>query len=480
MTSSHSVAPVLVWIRRDLRLQDHAALVAAAQTGQPVVPVFVSDPEVDSLGAAARWRFGKGIEAFAARLEGMGSGLVLRCGEAAQTLSELASETGASAVYWQHSYDPKNSEVEQEVNQVLNDQGVATRRFPGQLLFDPWSVVTKTGEPYKVFTPFWRAVRGRDVVLPLAAPDHLRRPEKWPNSDPLSSWGMGDRMNRGADVLARYTTAGELSALAQLDSFVDARLADYGRARDVLAEDGCSGLSSALTYGEISPATIWHRVSRAMHAGNPGAEGYLRQLVWRDFAWHLYYHDPKLPGREWKRDWTRFNWNSERTSEVAAWQEGRTGIPLVDAGMRELYATGHMHNRVRMVAASFLTKHLRADWRIGLSWFQECLVDWDPASNAMGWQWVAGCGPDAAPYFRVFNPETQAEKFDPDGSYRRRWIAEGQLSPEQTALDFFDAVPRQWALSPNRLYPPPVVDLAEGRQAALAAYEAWKATSASA
>jgi deoxyribodipyrimidine photo-lyase len=263
-----------------------------------------------------------------------------------------------------------------------------------------------------------------------------------------------------------------------LETFITTGLAEYSNARDILSVAGCSGLSAALTYGEISPATVWHRVWAAGEQGNRGAEAFLRQLGWRDFAWHLYWHHPDLGSQEWRPDWQSFDWGREVTPEVLAWQQGRTGIEVVDAGMRELYTTGYMHNRVRMIAASYLTKHLRADWRIGLRWFEDCLVDWDPASNAMGWQWVAGCGPEAAPYFRVFNPDTQADKFDRDHSYRRRWIAEGQAAPPQTALDFYEAIPRRWALAPDNMYPAPVVGLSEGRKAALVAYERWKSAKA--
>jgi deoxyribodipyrimidine photo-lyase len=282
-------------------------------------------------------------------------------------------------------------------------------------------------------------------------------------------------MHRGAAVLAAHMQAGEGAALDRLDRFLDGPIDGYRDRRDFPAANATSNMSEHLTWGEVSPATLWHAGLAAIERGAAGAEHFLKELVWRDFAWHLTHHTPELLDRSWRPEWADFPWSTdEGSAEVTAWKQARTGVPLVDAGLREMYVTGRMHNRVRMVVASYLTKNLLAHWRIGQVWFAECLTDWDPASNAMGWQWVAGSGPDAAPYFRVFNPVTQAEKFDAERAYLRRWLAEGQKDPSPESLAYFDAVPHSWGLDPNGSYPHPKDDLSSGRARALAAYDDFR------
>jgi deoxyribodipyrimidine photo-lyase len=277
-------------------------------------------------------------------------------------------------------------------------------------------------------------------------------------------------MRRGAAVVRPWQRVGAAAAEARLDGFLASRVAGYRARRDFLAEDACSGLSENLTYGEIGPRQIWHAGWRALQEGAAGAETFLKELVWREFAYHLVYHSPQIVDRNWREGWDGFSWRGDN-DEAERWRRGLTGEPVVDAAMRQMYVTGTMHNRARMIVASYLTKHLLTDWRVGQAWFAECLTDWDAASNAMGWQWVAGSGPDAAPYFRIFNPATQAEKFDPDGVYRRRWL--DPRSPE--ARSYFEAVPRAWNLTASAPYPDPVIPLAEGRARALAAYAQQKA-----
>jgi deoxyribodipyrimidine photo-lyase len=277
-------------------------------------------------------------------------------------------------------------------------------------------------------------------------------------------------MRRGAAVVEPHLLVGEASATARLAGFIAHRIAGYDRMRDVPAEAGTSGLSENLTYGEISIRSCWHAGVRAREEGREGAATWLRELVWREFAYHLLWHAPRLLTGNWREEWDRFPWRRDN-ADAEAWRRGRTGIPFVDAAMREMFVTGWMHNRARMIVASYLTKHLLTHWRVGHDWFADCLVDWDPANNALGWQWAAGSGPDAAPYFRVFNPETQRQRFDPDGTYLDRWIAEGRSRPAKTALSYFDAIPASWRMSPDDAYPEPVVGLKEGRERALAAYE---------
>ncbi len=466
-------SPVLMWFRRDLRLCDNAALDAAAQGGRPVIPVFIHDDGVETLGAAPKWRLGLSVADLGARLEQRGSRLVCRRGPALEVLQSLIAETGAGAVYWSRLYDPASKARDTAVKAALRDKGIDAQGFPGHVLFEPWTVKTGSGGFYKVYSPFWRAVKDRDVPEPRPAPGRLAAPESWPASDDPALWRMGAAMRRGADVVAAHVAVGEAAATDRLADFLDRKLARYAQERDFPARDATSRLSENLSCGEISPAVVWHAAQRAWHEGCAGAEPFLKELVWREFAWHLMYHTPHIATRNWRATWDSFPWSQDESRpEVIAWKRGRTGVELVDAAMREMFVTGTMHNRARMVVASYLTKHLMTHWKIGMRWFEDCLVDWDPASNAMGWQWVAGPGPDAAPYFRIFNADTQLARFDPDRAYVRAWIAEGQAHPPATASSYFRAVPESWGLSANTPYPArPVVDHKAGRERALAAYE---------
>lgn len=464
--------PILLWLRRDFRLSDHPALSAAVASGRPIVPVFILDSEVDALGAAPKWRLGLGLAKHKKALAICGSRLVLRTGAPLACLQSLIEETGATSVYWSRLYDPSSIARDQEVKETLKSQGIEARSFGGHLLFEPWSVETKTGGFYRVYSPMWRAVKDRDVAAPLAAPVRIAPPKNWPQSERIEDWSLDAAMARGAAIVRPYVRLGEAAAQDRLAEFTNGAISDYVAQRDIPSVDGTSGLSENLTLGEISPHQCWHAGMRAHLGGAPGAETFLKELVWREFAYHLIYHTPHIAQRNWKPDWDRFAWNEDAGHpHVQAWMQGRTGIPFVDAGMRELYVTGRMHNRARMIVASYLTKHLLSHWKIGLKWFEACLVDWDPASNAMGWQWSAGSGPDATPYFRVFNPVTQLDKFDPERHYTNRWIAEGQGAPSNTALSYFSAIPKSWALSPDMPYPAAIISPQEGRQRALSAYE---------
>ena len=465
--------PTLLWLRRDLRLSDHPAWAAALEDGGAVIPVFIHDASVEALGAAPKWRLGLGLKRFAETLEARGSRLVLRRGSALDVLRRLVDETGAGAVHWSRLYDPDAIERDTAIKAALKEDGIETFSHAGHLMFEPWSVKTKDGGYYKVYSPMWRSVKDRGVAAPLKTPDDLRPPADWPASDTLDSWQMEADMNRGAEVCLPYQTVGEEAAQDRLAWFIDGPIDDYKTARDLPGIDGTSGMSENLTLGEISPAQCWHAGQRALHEGAGGAEHWVKELVWREFAYHLIYHTPRIATRNWREEWDAFPWNEDGDSdEVTAWKQGRTGVPFVDAAMRQMYVTGKMHNRARMIVASYLTKHLMTHWRIGQAWFDEHLTDWDIASNAMGWQWAAGSGPDASPYFRIFNPETQLEKFDRAGKYTSAWIAEGAAEPSETALSYFDAIPRRWGLDPDDAYPnKPIVGLREGRERALEAYQ---------
>ncbi len=467
-----SEQPVIWWVRRDFRLADNPALVAAVRSGAPVLPVFIFDEVVETHGAAPKWRLGEAVTALARALAAEGSTLICRRGLALRVLRDLVAEVGASAVHWNRLYDPAARMRDETVKAGLKADGVLAESHAGHLVHEPWEVQTGSGGYYKVYSPFWKAVRGREVAAPLPTPKP-RAPAAWPQSDDPASWAMGAAMRRGADVLQAHVQVGERAARDRLGAFLENGIAAYKERRDLLAEDGTSGLSENLTYGEISARSCWHAGWQAMERGQAGAETFLKELIWRDFAYHLVFHTPYIVDQNWRRDWDAFPWNADGARpEVLAWKRGRTGMPIIDAAMREMYVTGRMHNRARMLVASYLTKHMMTHWKLGLDWFEDCLVDWDPASNAMGWQWAAGSGPDAAPYFRVFNPETQAEKFDAEGRYRRRWLAEITPKPTDTALSYFAAIPKSWSMAPDDPYPlRPVVEAADGRKRALAAYE---------
>ena len=475
MAAAKDISPALLWLRRDLRLADNPALHAAIERGGPVIPVWILDPVAEATGSAHRWRMEGSLRALAKDLEGLNARLILRRGEALEVLRALVEETGAKAVFWNRLYDGPARERDEGVKSALKSDGLEAQSFNGSLLHEPWTVETGQGGPYKVYTPYWRAVADRVVHEPIGAPSRWPSPEAWPTSDDLDAWKMAADMRRGAPVLAERVEVGERAALQRLEAFLEEDLRAYPEERDRPDRDSTSGLSHHLATGEISPRQIWAATQpRRQGAVAEPAKKFLQEVVWREFAYHLLYHSPEMATDTWRPEWKAFPWRDD-CKDAEAWRRGRTGIEGVDAAMRELFVTGRMHNRFRMIAASYLTKHLLVHWKVGEAWFRDTLVDWDPASNALGWQWVAGSGPDAAPYFRVFNPETQAEKFDPKGVYRDRFIAEGRADPHADALAFFEAAPRAWGLSPTDRYPAkPIVGLKEGREKALAAYQDWK------
>lgn len=464
-------SPLLLWFRRDLRTADHPALSAAAESGRPVIPVFLRDEGVDGIGAAPRMRVGLAAAALARDLGRLGSRLVFRSGPAAEALAALAAETGARAVCWTRLHDPLSRGRDEAVRARLQALGIEARDFEGHLLHDPATFLSGSGRSYQVYSPFAKALMRGDPGAPLPAPARLPAPDSWPATEDLSAWRLDAAMDRGGPVVLAWQEPGEAKALERLHRFAEARLADYRVARDFPGRDGSSRLSDALSVGEIGPRTCWALGRDALERAPEGAEQFLKELAWRDFAHHLLWHAPQMDRYHWRPAWREVGWSQDAGSAQArAWTQGRTGFPIVDAAMREMWVTGRMHNRVRMVVASLLTKHMMTDWRVGLRVFADCLTDWDPANNAVNWQWVAGSGPDAAPFFRIYNPDSQAKTWDPEGAYVRRWIAEGQESPTPEALSFFEAVPRSWGLSPRDPYPAPVLDLSEGREAALAAF----------
>ena len=461
--------PLLLWFRRDLRLSDHPMLTAAVATGRPLIPVFILDHETEALGAAAKWRLGLSLEHFAGRLAGLGSRMVYRSGPALTVIEALVAETGAGGVMWSRLYDPAAKARDAVVKAACKARGVEVTSFAGHLLHEPWTVETGQGGFYRVYTPFWRSVKNRDLAPAEAAPKRLPGPAVWPLSEALADWQLGRAMQRGAAVVLPFQCVGEEAASAKLEAFLDGPIDHYSDARNLPDRVGTSGLSQNLALGEIGPRYVWHAAMRVWLGGSAGAETYLKELIWREFAYHLLHHTPHIATANWRADWDAFPWRGDNP-DAERWRRGMTGEPFVDAAMREMYVTGTMHNRGRMIVASYLTKHLLTDWKVGLDWFADCLTDWDPASNAMGWQWAAGSRPDASPYFRIFNPATQAEKFDAAAAYRRRFIAELSSAPGHDARSFYAAAPKSWGLDPKAAYPAPIIALSDGRDRALAAY----------
>jgi len=405
------MAVTLVWFRNDLRLADNPALAAAAARGS-VVPVYIWAPDEEGdwpPGAASRWWLHGSLEALGRALHRHRSRLVIRTGPSRRALEQLMDETGADAVYWNRRYEPAAVARDRELKQAL----AGARSYSGSLLREPWTLETQAGGPFKVFTPFWRALGAAgDPAAPLPEPA-LHAPERWPGSLALSQLGLLPEVRWDAGM-ERAWQPGERAAQAALEEFAG-RVGRYGDDRDRPALD-TSRMSPRLHFGELSPRQVWHAV-----ADRRSSDPYLRQLGWRDFAHHLLFHFPDTTEQPLQPAYRRMPWRDDPDG-LAAWQRGETGYPLVDAGMRQLWETGWMHNRVRMVAASFLTKHLLIHWAEGARWFWDTLVDADLANNTLGWQWVAGSGADAAPYHRIFNPSLQAERYDPDGGYVERWL----------------------------------------------------------
>ncbi len=463
----------LVWFRNDLRLDDNPALRAAIDGGYVPLMVYIHAPAEEGdwrPGAASdAWRH-HALAALDARLRERGSQLRCFHGPTLATLESICAAVGAEAVFWNRRYEPAVEARDTEIKRTLRRSGLRAESFNGALLFEPWEIETGQGDPYKVFTPFWKRALGQWRAPRLwdapARFETLEDDDAVPHGVPLD--GLHLRPARGWDAGCwdRFTP-GEPGARAALAHFLDAGLDGYGRARDLPAARGTSRLSPHLHFGEVSIARVAH-AARERDAGEDG-KTFVAELGWREFAHHLLHHFPQTVDENLNPRFEDFQWAPARGARLEAWQRGRTGVPIVDAGMRELWHTGWMHNRVRMIVASYLTKHMRIHWRHGARWFWDTLVDADLANNTLGWQWVAGTGADAAPYFRVFNPLTQAQRFDPEAAYVLRWLPELETLPARHRLAPWEAPAA--ALKSLRGYPKaPIVDLAEGRQAALDAY----------
>jgi deoxyribodipyrimidine photo-lyase len=449
----------LMWFRQDLRLADNPALRAAANGARHVVPIYIWSPEEEGHwppGGATRWWLQESLRQLERSLQDRGSALILRRGPTLQTVLELIQSTGATQVYWNRRYEPAALQVETQLASALATSGIAHGAFHASRLIEPGSLTNSSGSPYQVFTPFWRAFLAQaKIAAPQASPRQLPGPTHWPASLPLDALGLAPRAT-WHQRLSDHWTPGESAARAALRKFVEQRLPDYADTRDRPDLPGASRLSPYLRHGELSPHQVWAAVTAAEQRRGESVAGsragkFLAELIWREFATQQLVLHPALPDQPRNAQFERLAWRRD-DAEFKRWSLGNSGLPLVDAGMRELWQTGWLHNRVRMVAASFLVKNLLHRWQDGERWFWDTLVDADLASNALNWQWVAGTSPDAAPWFRIFNPETQAQKFDPDASYRHRFV------PEMDGAN----------------YSAPLVNLKLSRQRALDAYTRLK------
>jgi len=472
----------IYWFRDDLRLSDLPGLTAATSQG-PVVPVYVRDTSLGGEwipGAASNWWLHHSLAKLMKDLEARDVPLVLRTGETVETLTQIANELGARTVFCSRQYQPWATSLETQLKQRLNQHGIDLKRYPGALLHEPEEVATGGGTPFKVFTPFWRACLRRPTpAAPLPAPA-LTQHDYAPASERLNDWQLLPTQPNWAEGWQDLWTPGEEGAERALSTFLSNHVPNYGAGRDIPSEPNTSRLSPYLRHGNISPRQIWH-AAEASKVLQPDAthslDKFLSEIGWREFCYHLLFHFPSMPDEAFNPKFAFFPWGKD-DDRLRAWQRGQTGYPIVDAGMRELWQTGFMHNRVRMVVASFLTKHLLLNWREGERWFWDCLLDADLASNACSWQWVGGSGADAAPYFRIFNPIAQGEKFDKAGTYTRHWVPELGKLPDKylhKPWEAPDSVLAESGVTLGADYPYPIVDHKRAREDALAAYATLKA-----
>lgn len=470
---------VLLWFRRDLRLSDHPALAAAVKTKAQIIPVYIWDPPRDwPPGGASRWWLHQSLTELSRRLKGKGSRLILRRGDPGRVLQKLAADSHARQVYWNRCSEPSERRLEKKVGAILTAAGIESHSFHDGLLHEPGEVLTKGGQPYRVFTPFWRQCRDK-TWLGKAHPEPkaIPAPRKWPRSLALNKLELAPSVDWAAG-LRKMWTPGEAGAKARLRRLHKTILKDYAEARERPDLAGTSCLSPHLHFGEVSPRQIGNLVQGRLLGGRSqssaaGAQEFSRQLYWREFAYDLLVHFPHLDRKPLREEFTRFPWRRDKRA-LRCWQKGQTGYPMVDAGMRQLWHTGWMHNRVRMLVASFLVKDLMLHWLEGARWFWDTLVDADLANNSFGWQWVAGCGADAAPYFRIFNPVTQGQRYDPEGHYVRQWIPELKLLSSRWIHCPWEAPKealQKVGLVLGRDYPLPIVNHAMARKRALAAFQ---------
>lgn len=473
----------IVWFRQDLRLHDNPALIAASQRG-PVIPVYVWSPESEGpwpLGAPSKWWLHRSLRSLDDSLQAKNSKLILRTGDPLKELLEIAKASGAKWIFWNRRYEPAAAGLERLMRAEFESAGIGVEVFNGSLLLDPDRVQNSSGTPFKVFTAFYKAqLMHSGLSGPLNDPKSLPAPPRWPMSENLDALGLNPRISWDGGM-REFWSPGEGSAMKRLADFGRSEVGEYDTQRDRPDIEGTSRLAPHLHFGEISPRQVWAKLREAEAAARASGkqkpvESYLRQIAWREFAHHLLHHFPETSHEPLRPEFTKFPW-LEDSKSLRAWQRGDTGYPIVDAGMHELWTTGWMHNRVRMIVASFLIKDLLIHWREGAKWFWDTLVDADLANNTMGWQWVAGCGADAAPYFRIFNPVSQGIKFDPKGDYVRRWLPSLKKLPAPVIHEPWKASPAELEFCGVKLgknYPVTIVDHKMARDRALDALARMK------
>jgi deoxyribodipyrimidine photo-lyase len=476
----------IVWFRDDLRVSDHPALSHAAQSGQPILPIFILDEESENIrafGPAQKWFLHQALEGLNTKLIKLGAPLAVFRGNAETVLKDITEKNDIHGIYWNRRCGMGELAVDVKLKAQFTEDGFDVQSFQGNLLHEPIKTKTGQGGPYRVYTPFWRTLEAQgEPRAPLAAPEKLI-PVVAPKLDKACGIDGLDLLPLNPDWAAgweKFWHANEDGAQERLSEFLDHDIAGYKQGRDFPGRTNVSRLSPHLRFGTVSPFQIWHQVKHreaANKIGNGDAEKFLKEVGWREFSYHLLFHYPEIGWKNFQSRFDDFPWRTDAFDHLQLWKKGMTGFPIVDAGMRELWQTGYMHNRVRMVVGSFLVKHLLIDWRDGEKWFWETLIDGDPANNTASWQWIAGCGADAAPYFRVFNPILQGKKFDTDGSYVRRYVPELAKLSDNFLHNPWEApkeMLQQWGVTLGKTYPHPIVDHSVARDRALAAFAELK------
>ena len=474
-----STAPSILWFREDLRLADNSALKAAIEAGGPVIPVFIWSPDEAgdwAPGAASKWWLHQALKGLSEAWQVKGGQLILRDGDSLAELRDIIEKTGAKRVFWNRRYQSPQRELDADIKRQLRDEGIEVESFNSSLLNEPHTAATDGGNPYKVYTPYWKKVKDRPIE-PIAEPDFnaIQFPDAYPQAVALDTLDLLPEKQWYRKFYPHWEVS-EAAAQERLDQFLNKAVEDYNEARNIPSEDGTSCLSPYLHWGLISPRQVMALLAKKQDLRAEGAQVFAKEIYWREFAYNVLYHFPKTPDAPLHEKYADFPWEPDAET-LKRWQRGQTGYPIVDAGMRQLYATGWMHNRVRMVVSSLLVKHLLQDWRKGASWFWDTLVDADLASNTLGWQWSAGCGADAAPYFRVFNPITQGQKFDAEGEYVRKWVPEIAKLPNKYIHEPWEAptgILEYAGVELGKDYPEPIIEHKKGRERALAALDKFK------
>lgn len=469
------MSTALVWFRQDLRCSDNPAFSKACNENRRVIPVYIRDDATTAIGGAQRWWLYHSLVSLQDHLAKKNGCLALYSGDALSIILRLVSELGITKVYWNRRYEPNMIQQDTLIKKTLIELGIEVFSSSGSLLNEPWTIKNQSGGYFKVFTPYWKHCLQKTTIPPFFHSSHI--PEKVDIlSESLSDWNLLPTRPNWASGFSEHWSPGEDGAQAKLETFIQEHLTGYTTNRDFPAEDATSKLSPHLHFGEISPWAIWRAIEEAKLYPNcdwASTDRFLAELGWREFSNHLLYHLPNLSSENFKKEFDAFPWHTDEAA-FQRWQKGLTGYPIVDAGMRELWATGYMHNRVRMIVASFLTKHLLMDWRLGATWFLDTLVDADMANNSASWQWVAGCGADAAPYFRIFNPTLQSEKFDSQGIYIRRWVPELANVKSKYIHEPRQGSSAETGINLGKDYPYPMVDHQEARKTALEYYKNLK------